>query len=98
MADNFSQSASEATASGREAPSGWYPSPADPDLAQYWDGMQWVGDTRSYQLLNNQALEAIRAQSIMQTAHLQRIRAMVTSFWLVLAITLVAGVIATSGN
>jgi hypothetical protein len=60
--------------------------------------MQWVGDTRSYQLLNNQALEAIRAQSIMQTAHLQRIRAMVTSFWLVLAITLVAGVIATSGN
>ena len=89
---------------------GWYESPDNPALARYWDGEDWDEESDSrYEVLIYEAfiesmgkqedlLEAIRTQSISQTAHLKWIRAMVTSFWLVLAITLVAGVIATSGN
>ena len=86
---------------------GWYESPDNPVLARYWNGDDWdeKSDSR-YEVLIYEAfidsmgkqedlLEAIRTQSISQTAHLKWIRAMVTSFWLVLLITLVAGVIAT---
>ena len=66
MADNFSQSASEAIASGRNVPSGWYSSPDDPHLAQYWDGKQWVGETRSFESLNN---EALRVMTSLMTSH-----------------------------
>jgi len=89
---------------------GWYESPDNPALARYWDGDDWDEESDSrYDVLMYEAfiesmgkqedlLEAIRAQSNSQTAHLKRIRSMVTSFWLVLAITLVGGFIAASGN
>ena len=87
---------------------GWYESPDNPALARYWDGEDWdeKSDSR-YEVLIYEAfiesmgkqedlVEAIRIESIMQTEHLKRIRSMVTSFWLVLAITLVGGFIAAN--
>ena len=95
MADIFSQSASEAIASGRDVPSGWYSSPADPHLAQYWDGAQWVGDTRSFESLNNEALRVMTAlmtsHSVSQEKILRNIRTNTTILALLALLSAVGG-------
>jgi len=78
VANNFALSATEAIAAGQKVGPGWYASSSDPAVAQYWNGSEWVGNSRSYESLNNAALQEMLAllaiHSTAQQAIMKNIR------------------------